>query len=723
MTTIDDTTINGDGTQNVFGNTVDRDLVFNQFNYVRERRAMRLPEGEIVERLAEYVPAFNHGQIVERLRLDHAVALCGRPGAGVAMTAIAALREVRPGLEIRRFTAGEDDAAEIGPSDAVGYLVRARDEEASRLRSCAEVMRASGGYLLVVGAENDYRPEWSDFLPPLRVLAPVADAVYRRRLACRGLGDTGWPDWPGAAELLKDSPPGEGRRLADIVRVVEREGGDEDDVVRAYRGWKDQLRHWFADHEEPRDRTLMIAAATISPADETSVYGAALSLARQLDVTVPGAGLAWCPSTGLSELIGTDADEGRVVFRRHGYAESVLHFVWRDYPLARTDLLTWLSALPVDDGVNLNTPLRRRVARVFAELAAEQGESGRILGTARAWADRDQADLAYVVLAGTCLHPVVGGRVRKGLYHWSRERGTPQTLKLTIVRVSQLLGVTYPSVALTRLKHLATFGNRQVCDEVEDAAFDLAQVHEGEVVQAALGWCESAARMSSGRDGARLAGVALNVLLRLANRPDASGPPVVGAVLRGVELLAARGGAFGVLGLGAAQNLAVRYRTVVVRTALVWADDAPTHPASRARLGAALFLTLAAEEGADGLAVLLTGPGALDPLICATAWYVALDAPNGGSGEDVAVRLWLETARARPDLRPGIVKCLTSAASGDPRRRRLMVELVREWAGDQRACRDVRDDILVRILQPEWERLLLALWVWLRRTVGAFSQQ
>ncbi|WP_152563833.1 hypothetical protein [Actinomadura welshii] len=372
----------------------------------------------------------------------------------------------------------------------------------------------------------------------------------------------------------------------------------------------------------------------------------------------------------------------------------------------------------------LDVPLRRQVAEVFADLAAENGAAGKILQTAQAWARREEADLAYVALARTCLHPVVGGRVRTGLYEWSRERRAAQTLKLTIVRVGQVLGETYPSIAMTRLKHLATFGNAQVRDEVAEAAGGLARVHRREVFEAALEWCEAAVRCSSERDGAGLAGVALRVLVDLVRGgPDGAGPLRLRAVLDAVGNLAAEGGRFGPLAMGAAETLAAEYPAEVVRAALGWVNDVHDDPfgrtPERARFGSALFVALASGRDEHGHAVMLTGQGAVDPEDCAFAWQVALGEPLAGDRGVVDVaELWLDTALARPDLRPGIVECLVWAAYGDRRRRRRAVDLVRAWSETRRDGRDVRDDVLVELLLPEWRRLLLRLQVGLRRAAG-----
>ncbi|MGH3244060.1 MAG: hypothetical protein ACRDNL_27025 [Spirillospora sp.] len=713
--TIEDVTISGDDTQNAIGNTVSGDLVQTQLTFVRGRPSMVLSEAEIDERVAGYVRVRNHEVIVDVLARRQVIALSGPPGDGVATTAVAALREVRPSLPIRLFSPGEEDVEEISGA-ARGYLVRAGDEEESRVRACMEAVRASGGFLLVVGTEAEQR-RFGEFLPAIPVDPPPPGAVFRRRLERRGLGG-GWADWPRAVELLKEASPGDARRLADLVAELD----DELEVERAYRRWKEQLSGWFTEHSGLRDQALLVAAATIAPADETSVYGAALSLARQLGIRVEGGGLAWCPSAGLSELLGAERVDDRIEFRRHGYAESVLRHVWDDYPLARMDLLSWLSTLPTDDVVVLPSGLRGKLVEVFADLAAEHGAAAKIVQMAESWAgDRYRsADLSYIALARTCLHPLVGGRVRRRLYELSLLRQVPQTLKLTVVRVCQVLGEAHVSIALTRLKHLATRGNEQVRDEVVAVARELAGAHPRAVLDAAREWCLSSVRLAGRQDGPRRADVGLRLMLDLL--PD--GP--ARHVLDVIDHLASHGDErIRSVALAAARELAVRHRREVLGAALAWTSGTDGNPyataTTRAYLGTALFLHLAAERDAGGLAEALTGPGAVEPMACTPAWREAMAAEArdaaGHDGFADAAALWLDTAVARPDLRPRVVAVLVSAAGVDPGRRAYVVDFVRAWSGGRRDRREVRDDVLVRVLDPGWKRLLLLVWVRARRAV------
>ncbi|WP_242903331.1 hypothetical protein [Actinomadura terrae] len=713
---IEDVTISGDGAQAAIGNRVSGDLVLTQLHFVTRQPSMVLSEGEIADRVAGYVPVPNHEEIVGTLHEYHAVGLVSAPGTGATTTAVAALRQLRPDLKIRQFSMDKEDVEQIGVLKPQGYLVRAGDEGDSRLRACMEAVQAAGGYLLVVGSAADLE-DVKEFLPVYPVFPPPPEAVYRAWLSRRGLARTGWWNWSRAPALLRNATPADARRLAELAASI----GDEHEVEQVYLRWNEQLRTWFAKNNEPRDQALMIAAATIAPADETSVYGAAMSLARQLNIRPEGGGLVWCPSTGLNELLGAERAGDRLVFRRQGYAESVLRHVWDDYPLTRTDLLTWLSALPLDDDVDLRFELRGKLVEVFADLAAEHDAVDKILRKAAAWADRHMAaDLSYIALARTCLHPRVGGRVRRQLYAWSTERRTSQTLKLTVAQVCQVLGQTHVSVALTRLKHLGTYGDEVVQDEVFKVVRALAAVHPEQVFQTVLIWCRTAMNLQSQKDMFNRARIGLQILLAEHDRPlpseyQAPTPDRtrLRTVLEVMEQLAACGERVRPLVVEAARTLAGGgYRAHVLQAALVWAE----RPGPSSVLGTEIFLMLAAERSPDGVPVLLLEPGAVDPVACAPAWAVAIAAQamgqGGFAGFEGAFRLWLDTAARFPELRPRIVAMIEGAAGGDLLSRAVVLGIVRRWVLTGPGRNGVKNDVLVRLLYPEWKRLLFMLWVW-----------
>ncbi|OLT14544.1 hypothetical protein BJF79_18950 [Actinomadura sp. CNU-125] len=526
--------VSGDG-QNFVGSTVGGDAVLNVHNFLRGRPALILPASDIAERVDCHVPARNHDLVIKSLERDHTVMLGGPPGSGRETGAIAALRYLVPGMRIRRFSADYEDVEEVRAEGRCGYLVRAADESPEGVRACLDAAREVGAYVAVIGDET----QWRRLAPPMEFIElrpPDAVEVFRRRMVVRGF--PAWARWDAARSLLADARPGDARRLAGIVEEVaaraEGRGGTDADVeavraevTRSYRGWREHLRTWFARNEPPQNRALLLSAAALEPTSVENVYKAAVALARRLKVDVNGAGLAWFPATGLNELLeAADEDEG-VVFRRHGFGPSVLRHAWIDYPVMRPDLLGWLTGLVLESGTSPET--RTRIAETLGDLAAEHGHAQQILDAAKAWAEADLPDPAYVVLSRTCLHARVGGGVRRGLYEWSKRGGLDQTLKLTVARVCEPLGQAYPSIALTRLKHLATRGNPQVRAEVAKAAVELARAgHRGEVVGAVLGWCGPSAHESLSEVAQdRRARAGASVFLALAADDAGDGTPIV----------------------------------------------------------------------------------------------------------------------------------------------------------------------------------------------------
>jgi hypothetical protein len=360
--------------------------------------------------------------------------------------------------------------------------------------------------------------------------------------------------------------------------------------------------------------------------------------------------------TGLRRLLDADDHDGRIVFRRLGYARSVLRHAIADYPLARSDLLSWLAALPADDAIpkELHNPL----AATFADLAAEYGPAGLIVETARKWGAANHADLAFIALSQTCLHPRVGGPVRQALYDWSRTAGLPQTLKLVIARVCEPLGQTYPPIALTRLKHLATYGDQRVLGEVLAAARALAAAdgHAG-VLAAAFAWCAENNREQlsvPARQRRRRAGALL--FLELARPITDSGLP---AVLDGDEAIDPMAG---VPGWRAALDMLPDFgsgHALLEQVVHRWLDAALTHPSVLAQI-----------EGS----------------------FVEAARPP----------------RMRSSDRYGI------DPRRDPTTAKIMIGMVRRWAVTDPARRQIKEDIVIPLLHPWLLRLLMLLYVQVR---------
>jgi hypothetical protein len=592
-----DVDIDGDNTQSVTGTAVSGDVVQIQVTYTRDRSAMFLSHGEIQGRLACYVPVRNHDAVVKMLDANRAVVLTGPRGSGRETVAIAAIRQLRPGIELRRFSLEDEDAEELKVRSPCGYLIHADDGGLVRLGRCAEVVLARGGYLAVIAKRET--PTTAALGPAIPLDRPDAVSVYRNWVARDGLAE--WVHWPRAQVLLEAALPVDARRLADlVVQVVRRGGGDlaarQNEVEQAYLGWDEELRRWFSDHLQPHDRALLVAAATVhSGAAEGYIYEAASSLARRLQIEVNGGGLAWCPVTGLRALLDSRPDDEAVVFGRIGYVGSILRHAVADYPLARQDLLGWLAALPTEEAARYG--VANPVTEAFADLAAERGADADIIEAARGWGGKSEADLAFIVLSRTCLHPRVGTQVRRALYDWSRAARTPQTLKLTIARVCEPLGQSYPSVALTRLKHLATHGDLQVIRELMITARALiAEGHGEEVRSAVLDWCgPTSLDQLSEPDRRRRRRAGALMFLELAGRTSSSGGPEILCRGREFTVRSCLWGWRAILDFSSSRGF---QPVEIERVVRLWLDAAADHAGLRTQISALLVAAAAPQPGA-----------------------------------------------------------------------------------------------------------------------------
>jgi hypothetical protein len=664
--TVSNLDVDADSGQVVVGATVSGDLVQSMTTFVRGRPPMYLSTAELSDRLACYVPAHNHDLVAKELRLNHAVGLVGPPGSGRETTAIAAMHQVKPAIPIRRFSLEDEDPEEIDAARARGYIIHAMDGGLARLGRCIEAVRASGGYLAVV-AERVVPQPTAEFLSWIAVEPPNTVSVYQRWVRRHGLAE--WVDWEQAGTLLGGALPADARRLADLAAKASRRGGDivarRAEAAQAYLGWAEELQGWFSKHPEPHQRALLVAAATLPMgAAEAYIYAAASSLARRLQIDINGGGLAWCPVTGLRALLRAGQEGGQIVFQRTGYAESALRHTLADYPLARPDLLAWLADLPTGHAAACG--MGDKVAQTFADLAAEHGEDEYIIKAGRTWGHDGLADLAFIVLSRTCLDPRVGGRVRRALYDWSRATTTPQTLKLVIARVCQPLGQTYTSVALTRLKHLATYSNKQVAGEVIAAARALAsEGHFEEVLAAALGWCAQATQENlTDRARQRRRKVGAMLFLDLAKPVAPSGLPEILDRGRAADPASCVPGWRAVLDFHATPGL---WKDAIEQALIRWLDAALRHDHMRARISAVLI------------------SAAMPPAPFDKAGWGILPKPN-----------------------PAIAK--------------LMTDIVRRWTASDTTDvmrAEIRDQIVTSLTHPWWLRLPKVICAVLRMRADA----
>ncbi len=327
------------------------------------------------------------------------------------------------------------------------------------------------------GAWNQLgQPIW---LSPVVVTQPPAAEVFRLHLEyeCPGKAD---PETRRAnvAKVLDGAGPTDAVRLARLVVAAISSGSATDPIteaITAYHNWETELKAWFQKYPDGYQRALLIAAAVLNEADAAAVFKAADLLCGAVGLSRPeGAGLVGEGSEKLIERIGaTGIGDGRIRLPRPAYPISVLDHVWDDRPQLRADLKTWLVELPAA----LDPAQARCVGTSLADLAVRQGDASLITSAIVTWAKQGETrrGLAAETLARAAASDSIGRSLRRSMYRWASAAGTESTLQLTIAAVcGGSYGRRFSGNALTRLRHLARNGGREVSEQVAASLQSLA---------------------------------------------------------------------------------------------------------------------------------------------------------------------------------------------------------------------------------------------------------
>ncbi len=280
-------------------------------------------------------------------------------------------------------------------------------------------------------------------------------------------------------------------------------------------------------------RALLIAAATLNGVDAAAVFVAADRLSARVGLPrPPGGGLV---GDGVDKLIGDiGADltnDGRILLPRPAYPASVLDHVWQYRPQLRADLKAWLIGLPE----SLDANQARGVGDTLIDLAVRQADAPLITNAVNSWATPKQVyrDLAVATLTKAAVDDGIGRAVRRTMYRWATNASTDENLQVTIADVcGGLFGRTFPSNALTRLRHLALRGSDTVREHVTKSLRELAATPELRdfMLREIVAW--------SGM-GTRARGPAMNAFLALALEDTANLIPRTTSDSDRIELLAA----------------------------------------------------------------------------------------------------------------------------------------------------------------------------------------
>ncbi|WP_411139323.1 hypothetical protein [Streptomyces sp. C10] len=476
-------------------------------------------EMDLVENAFVDTPGVNGaGQVAHAVsmlkRVDgrsHAVVLLGEPGVGRRAAALRVLRDAGVPRERIRWLVLDWErprTEQVPHTKGHGFILdltayRSLPEDFyTGLADYQKEAEAAEAFLIILATPGAWAPEAFATVPRVRLVRPPATEIAEAHLRHLAAGRLDWlTSVPLDALLAEATQAADAARLARLV--AQATGDDKEKVKQEFTDWKQHLHDWFERYSAPedlRERALLVAAALLEgvPADVV------LEAADQLFVEVggvlpPGKALAGrdldmrldaieASSVGDGENISLDAEH-------HGLAGAVLQYVWQQRPQLRRGLLEWASRISAPNGIAVRH--LRRIATSLAQLSLLPG-GATVLSVASAWIDTGRSahrELAVEVLETMALHPLTGAEVRKQLYDWAHQKNTSEALAAAVAEIcSGRLGQTYPRIALTRLRLLASREDGRAREAVAKAVRTLASTTEQRtlVLSEIVDWSESA---------------------------------------------------------------------------------------------------------------------------------------------------------------------------------------------------------------------------------------
>ncbi|MEU4097909.1 hypothetical protein [Streptomyces sp. NPDC026673] len=355
-------------------------------------------------------------------------------------------------------------------------------------------------FLIILATPENWGPRTLATVPTVSMSRPPARKVAETHLLHLAPHRADWLTTDPLDTLLSESAsPSDAARLARLIAQAHDDA--EDSVKEEFSNWQDHLKQWFTNHsgaEDLRERALLIAVALLEGAPAKVVLEAADELFSDVGGQLPPGG----PLAGrdlVNRLATVHAsliqDEGvSLEAERHGLAEAVLTHVWQQRPQLRKALLEWASSISAPNGTAVSH--LPRIAECLVHLSAQPG--GRlVLTVASNWVATGRSahrQLATEVLETMALHPVTGPGVRKQLYDWAQQKTTSKELASAVAGIcAGQLSRSYPRVALTRLRLLASRSDGLANEAVANAVRSLASAPEQRllVLSEIIGWTQA----------------------------------------------------------------------------------------------------------------------------------------------------------------------------------------------------------------------------------------
>lgn len=298
----------------------------------------------------------------------------------------------------------------------------------------------------------------------------------------------------GAADRLERLWPPKVKELAEAVADRTSNGESQQQALQSVlenelHSWTAGLRQEIREKQEAGDSewlALLLAAAVLEGASPKHVVDASDQMLayNELQPERPVPLLRLSPFARLSHLEHERFNKETRLFQPRGFGTQVLRHFWHEHPDLHETMLDWIGELPrmIRD---LTRDELERIADRAAELATEggagvataladnwartrAGEESKGTQTSNHWSDRYRRSIAVRLLTTTATDSGLGKDVRQKLWNWSRDSNAD--LQLLTAEVCGGLGQSFPRIALTRLKHLASSENDLVRTSVLTAA-------------------------------------------------------------------------------------------------------------------------------------------------------------------------------------------------------------------------------------------------------------
>ncbi|GLY16324.1 hypothetical protein LWF15_32930 [Kineosporia rhizophila] len=413
-----------------------------------------------------------------RLRDRQVVALTADSGSGRRTTAINLLAS--QGLPVKELLVAEDNDLDrhFSADAGCGYILTLPAVREIRMpglvnKYLQQVVEA-GSSLVIIATPANLR-DLDRELQDLSVLIQPANArdVFGKIIEKSYDIDTAnhWLRFSEIQDRLRGATLEDACRLASLVVAVLASQHEDplSEVLGAHANWLDELKAWEQEIEdrenEARDRATVLAIAALEGSSPAAVFEAASQLMDVAGLESPrGAALAGPGIDQRLQRVHARVDDQRVTFNRVGYGRSLLDRTWTDRPDLQKVIARWLKGIQAKTFTGEDI---ERAGQTLLNLADRQCDASPVLDLAQEWVRTDRMASAARLVSEAATSSSIGRATRKRLYDWSKLSNIDNRIHFLVAEVcSGDMALSYPEVALTRLRHLANRDDDLVRQEV-----------------------------------------------------------------------------------------------------------------------------------------------------------------------------------------------------------------------------------------------------------------